>query len=194
MEFSTYIIKKNTDKTVTWGKGTVLTLIVAALIMGLTGFVKTASVLFILAVIAGIVMFVIKKGNIEPYLITQDKLVITPTSIEIAGVGYEIEKVKDLKFIIHSYNGLRYTEGKSRFSQTSNGMLNFVSFTVDGKETGCRYYLNSEKHTFILCEVLQQFYYKKVPFIEVDRDGNQTWLLKKLDEKELAAFKAKYGY
>lgn len=194
MEFSTYIIKKNTDKTVTWGKGIVLTLIIAALVVGLTGFVKTASVLFILAVIAGIVMFVIKKGNIEPYLITQDKLVITPASIEIAGVRFEIEKVKDLKFNIHSYNGLRYADGKSGFSQTSNGMLNFVSFTVDGKETGCRYYLNSEKHTFILCEVLQQFYYKKVPFIEVDRDGNQTYLLKKLDEKELAAFKTKYGY
>ena len=194
MEFSTYIIKKNTDKTVTWGKGIVLTLIIAALVVGLTGFVKTASVLFILAVIAGIVMFVIKKGNIEPYLITQDKLVITPASIEIAGVRFEIEKVKDLKFIIHSYNGLRYTEGKSRYTQTSNGMLNFVSFTVDGKGTGCRYYLNSEKHTFILCEVLQQFYYKKVPFIEVDLDGNQTYLLKKLDETELAAFKTKYGY
>jgi hypothetical protein len=194
MEFSTYIIRKNNDNTVKWGKGIVLTLIIAALITGLTGFVKIASVLFILAVIAGIVMFVIKKGNIEPYVISQDKLVITPASIEIAGVGFEIEKLKDLKFIIHSYNGLRYSEGKSRFSQTSNGMLNFVSFTVDGKETGCRYYLNSEKHTFILCQVLQQLYYKKVPFIEVDRDGNQTFLLKKLDETELAAFKAKYGY
>jgi len=194
MEFSTYIIKKNTDKTVTWGKGVVLTLIIAALIMGLTGFVKTASVLFILAVVAGIVMFVIKKGNIEPYLISQDKLVITPSSIEIAGVRFEIEKVKDLKFNIHSYNGLSYKEGKSGFSQTSNGMLNFVSFTADGKETGCRYYLNSEKHTFILCQVLQQFYYKKVPFIEVDRDGNQTFLLKQLNETELAAFKTKYGY
>src|ERR1044072_2495473 len=137
MEFSTYIIRKNNDNIVKWGKGTVLTLIIAALILGLTGFVKAASVLFILAVIAGIVMFVIKKGNIEPYLITQDKLIITPASIEIAGVRFEIEKVKDMKFIIHSYNGLRYTEGKSRFSQTSNGMLNFVSFTVDGKEIGC---------------------------------------------------------
>jgi hypothetical protein len=162
--------------------------------MGLTGFVKTASVLFILAVIAGIVMFVIKKGNIEPYVLSKDKLVITTTSIEIAGVGYEIEKIKDLKFIIHSYAGLRYSEGRSRFYQTSNGTLNYVSFTVDGKETGCRYYLNSEKHTFILCQILQQFYYQKVPFIEADRDGNQTFLLKKLNEEELAAFKAKYGY
>jgi hypothetical protein len=194
MEFSTYIIRKNNDKTVKWGSAAVLIFIIGALIMGLTGFVKTASVLFILAVIAGIVMFVIKKGNIEPYVLSKDKLVITTTSIEIAGVGYEIEKLKDLKFIIHSYAGLRYSEGKSRFYQTSNGTLNFVSFTVDGRETGCRYYLNSEKHTFILCQLLQQFYYKKVPFIEVDRDGNQTYLLKKLDETELAAFKAKYGY
>ena len=194
MEFSTYIIRKNNDNIVKWGKGTVLTLIIAALILGLTGFVKAASVLFILAVIAGIVMFVIKKGNIEPYVLSKDKLVITTTSIEIAGVKYELEKLKDLKFIIHSYAGLRYSEGKSRISQTSNGTLNFISFTVDGKETGCRYYLNSEKHTFILCQILQQFYYNKVPFTEVDRDGNQTFLLKKLNETELAAFKTKYGY
>jgi hypothetical protein len=194
MEFSTYIIKKNTDKTVKWGSAAVLVFVIGALIMGLTGFVKTASVLFILAVIAGIVMFVIKKGNIEPYVLSKDKLVITTTSIEIAGVGYEIEKIKDLKFIIHSYAGLRYSEGRSRFYQTSNGTLNYVSFTVDGKETGCRYYLNSEKHTFILCQVLQQFYYQKIPIIEADRDGNQTFLLKKLNEEELAAFKAKYGY
>ena len=194
MEFSTYIIRKNNDNIVKWGKGTVLTLIIAALILGLTGFVKAASVLFILAVIAGIVMFVIKKGNIEPYVLSKDKLVITTTSIEIAAVKYELEKLKDLKFIIHSYAGLRYSEGKSRISQTSNGTLNFISFTVDGKETGCRYYLNSEKHTFILCQILQQFYYNKVPFTEVDRDGNQTFLLKKLNETELAAFKTKYGY
>lgn len=194
MEFSTYIIRKNNDKTVKWGSAAVLIFIIGALIMGLTGFVKIASVLFILAVIAGIIMFVIKKGNIEPYVLSKDKLVITATSIEIAGVGYELEKLKDLKFIIHSYAGLRYSEGKSRFYQTSNGALNFVSFTVDGKETGCRYYLNSEKHTFILCQILQQFYYNKIPFTEVDRDGNQTFLLKKLDETELAAFKTKYGY
>lgn len=194
MEFSTYIIRKNNDKTVKWGSAAVLIFIIGALIMGLTGFVKVASVLFILAVIAGIIMFVIKKGNIEPYILSKDKLVITTTSIEIAGVKYELEKLKDLKFIIHSYAGLRYSEGKSRFYQTSNGTLNFVSFTVDGKETGCRYYLNSEKHTFILCQILQQFYYDKIPFTEVDRDGNQTFLLKKLNETELAAFKTKYGY
>jgi hypothetical protein len=194
MEFTSYIIIKNTDRTVKWGSAIVLSLIIGALITGVTGFVKIASVLFILGVIAGIIMFVIKKGNIQPYVLSKTKLVITPAAIEIAGVVYEIEKIKDLRFVIHSYAGLRYSEGKSRFYQTSDGTLNYVSFTVDGKETGCRYYLNSEKHTFILCQVLQQFYYKKIPFVEADREGNQTYLLKRLDEKELAAFKAKYGY
>lgn len=194
MEFSTFIIVKNTDRTVKIGSATVLSLLIGALILGVTGFVKTASVLFLLAVIAGIIMFVLKKGNIQPYIVSKSKLIITPESIEIAGVGYAIEQVKNLKFVIHSYAGLRYSEGKSRFYQTSDGTQNLVSFTVDGKEVGCRYYINSEKHTFILCQVLQQFYYKKVSFVEADRDGNQTYLLKKLDEKELAAFKTKYGY
>ena len=72
MEFSTYIIKKNSDKTVKRGSAAVLIFITGALIMGLTGFVKTASVLFILAVVAGVVMFVIKKGKIEPYVLSID--------------------------------------------------------------------------------------------------------------------------
>ena len=194
MEFTTFILIKNTDKTVKLGSAIVLGLVTGALVLGVTGFVKTASVFFLLAVIAGIIMFVIKKGNIQPYILSKTKLVITPESIEIAETKYEIERLKDLKFVIHSYAGLRYSEGKSRFYQTSDGTMNFVSFTVDGRETGCRYYLNSEKHTFILCQVLQQLYYKKIPFIEVDRDGNQTFLLKRLNENELAAFKEKYGY
>ncbi|MCS3796611.1 hypothetical protein [Niastella sp. OAS944] len=194
MEFSTFIIVKNTDKTVKLGSATVLGLVIGALILGVTGFVKAASVLFILAVVAGIIMFAIKKGNIQPYILSKTKLIITPATIKIGEVEYEIEKVKDLKFVIHSYAGLRYSEGKSRFYQTSDGTLNYVSFTIDGRDVGCRYYLNSEKHTFILCQVLQQFYYQKVPFVEADRDGNQTYLLKRLNEEELAAFKTKYGY
>jgi len=194
MEFTSYIIKRNTDKTVVSGNNLLLVLIIAALVTGLTGFVKTATVLFILAVAAGIILFVIKKGNTSPLVLSKIKLVISPAAIEIEGVVYEMEKIKDLKFIIHSYAGLRYSEGRSRIYQTSDGTQNYLTFTVDGKKAGCQYYLNSEKHTFILCQVLQEFYYKKIPFIEVDRDGHQTYLLKRLNEEELAAFKTKYGY
>jgi hypothetical protein len=194
MEFTSYIIKRNTDKTVVSGNTIVLVLIIATLVTGVIGFVKTATVLFILAAAAGIILFIIKKGNTQAYVLSKNKLVINSKSIALEEVVYEIEKIKDLKFVIHSYAGLRHSEGKSRVYQTSDGTLNYLSFTVDGKEIGCRYYLNSEKHTFILCQVLQEFYYKKVPFIEVDRDGQQTYLLKRLDEKELAAFKTKYGY
>ena len=195
MEFTTYVMKRNTDKTVVSGNTLVLVLIIAALITGVIGFVKTATVLFILAVAAGIILFIIKKGNTQAYVLSKEnKLVINSTSIELEGVVYELEKIKDLKFVIHSYAGLRYSEGKSRVYQTSDGTLNFLTFTVDGQKAGCQYYLNSEKHTFILCQVLQEFYYKKIPFVEVDRDGHQTYLLKRLNEEELAAFKTKYGY
>ena len=195
MEFTTYVMKRNTDKTVVSGNTLVLVLIIAALITGVIGFVKTATVLFILAVAAGIILFVIKKGNTQAYVLSKEnKLVINSTSIVLEGVVYELEKIKDLKFVIHSYAGLRYSEGKSRVYQTSDGTLNFLTFTVDGQKAGCQYYLNSEKHTFILCQVLQEFYYKKIPFVEVDRDGHQTYLLKRLNEEELAAFKTKYGY
>jgi len=194
MEFYTYIISRNTDKTVVSGTYLVLALAVGALITGVAGWVKTGSVLFILAVIAGIVLAVMKKGNIGAFVLSKKKLVITSAAIEIAGVMYELEKIKDLRFVLHSYFGLKYKDKGSRLHQTSDGTENYLSFTVDGKETGCRFYLNSEKHTFILCQVLQEFYYKKIPFIEVDREGDQTYLLKRLDDDELAAFKKKYGY
>ena len=194
MEFSTYIITKNTDKTVVSGTYIVLVLTVGALIAGVTGWVKTASVLFILALIAGTVLTVMKKGNIGAFVLSKQKLVITTASIEIAGVVHDMEKIRELRFVIHSYFGLKYKEKGSRLSQTSDGTQNYLSFTVDGAATGCRFYLNSEKHTFILCQVLQEFYYQKIPFIEVDRDGYQTYLLKRLDDNELAEFKKKYGY
>jgi hypothetical protein len=195
MEFTTYVMKRNTDKTVVSGNTIVLVLTIAALITGVIGFVKTATVFFILAVAAGIILFIIKKGNTQAYvLLKENKLVVNSTSITLEGVMYELEKIKDLKFIIHSYAGLRYSEGKSRVYETSDGTQNYLTFTVDGNKIGCRYYLNSEKHTFILCQVLQEYYYKKIPFIEVDRDGYQTYLLKRLNEEELAAFKTKYGY
>jgi hypothetical protein len=194
MEFTSYIITRNSDKTVTSGTYIVLVLVAGALVTGLTGFTKIATGLFILAVTAGIVLAVMKKGNIQPYVLSKNKLVVTPASIAIAGTVYEMNRIRDLKFVIHSYNGLRYSEGRSKFAQTSDGTNNYITFTSDGEEVSCRYYLNSEKHTFILCQLLQEFYYKKIPFIEVDRNGYQTYLLKRLDEKELAAFKTKYGY
>src|SRR5262245_20317319 len=77
MEFTSYIIKRNTDKTVVSGNTIVLVLIIAALITGVVGFVKIASVLFILGVAAGITLFVIKKGNTQAYVLSKEnKLVI----------------------------------------------------------------------------------------------------------------------
>src|ERR1700754_4826379 len=114
MEFTSYLIKRNTDKPVVSGNTIVLVLIIAALVTGVTGFVRTATVLFILAVAAGIILFAIKKGNTQPYVLSKNKLVISSASIEIEEVVYEMEKIKDLRFVIHSYAGLKYAEGKSR--------------------------------------------------------------------------------
>jgi hypothetical protein len=193
MEFSTYTIEGNPDKTVKKGTNISLFLIVGALLTCVIGFFTIGTVLFILAVVVGVVLAIFKKGNVQAYVLTKNRLVITPASIEIAGVVYALEKIKDLRFVIHSYAGLDYMEVGLGY-QTSDGMENYVSFTVDDKKTVCRFYLNSPKHTYLLAEVLQEFYYKKIPLIEIDRQGGQTYLLKRLNEDELAAFKKKYGY
>lgn len=193
MEFSTYTIEGNPDKTVRGGTNISLILIIGALITCMIGFTTIGTVLFVLAVIVGVVLAVFKKGNVQAYVLSKNKLVITPASIEITGVVYDPQKIKDLRFIIHSYAGLDYMDRSIGYS-TSDGMENYVSFTIDGKKITCRFYLNSAKHTFMLAEVLQEFYYKKIPLIEMDRQGYQTYLLKRLDDNELAEFKKKYGY
>jgi hypothetical protein len=191
MQFSTYIIEGNPDKTVVTVSNIAAGLALGALLTCMIGLYQIGTILFVIAVIAGVLLAFIKKGNIQSYVLSKNKLIITTSCIEIAGVVYEMEKIRDLHISVHSYAGLDYM---SDGLKTSDGMNNYVSFVFDGKKVECRYYLDGATHTLSLCQVLQEFYYKKIPFIEVDRYGGQTYLLKRLNENELATFKNKYGY
>ncbi|THU41265.1 hypothetical protein FAM09_03920 [Niastella caeni] len=191
MQFVTYIIEGNPDKSVDVAAKIVAGLIAGVFIACLTGFATIAAYLFLIMAVGGIIFAFVKKGNIQSHGLSKSQLLISTSSVQIAGDVYEMGKIKDLQFRIHSYAGLDYMADGLK---TSDGMNNYVSFTVDEKKINCRFYLDGPTHTLTLCKLFQEFYYKRIPFIEIDRDGIQTYLLQRFDDKELAAFKNKYGY
>jgi hypothetical protein len=191
MQFETYIIEENPNKTTVTISNVFAVITMLALVACIIGLYKIGTFLFVFVVIGGVVFALIKKGNIQPYVVSKNKLVITNTAVEIAGIVYQLNNIQDLRFFIHSYAGLDYMADGLK---TSDGMNNYVSFISDEKKINCRFILGGATHVLSLCRVFQEFYYKRIPFIEIDRGGIQTYLLQRLDEKELAAFKEKYGY
>ena len=191
MQFETYTIEGNPDKTVVTVSNIALGSLMGALFTCMAALYTIGTILFVAAVIIGTVLAVIKKGNIQAIVLSKNKLIITTSSIEIAGVVYDLKQITDLRFFIHSYAGLDYMADGLK---TSDGMNNYVSFISDGKKINCQYILGGPTHVLSLCELLQEFYRNKIPFIEVDRYGYQTHLLQRLDDNELAAFKEKFNY
>jgi hypothetical protein len=191
MEFYTYTIEENPDKTVQTVTNIAMGCVIGTLVVYMIGLFAIATILFSIAVILGVVLAIGKKGNIQAYGVSKNKLVINDSSISIAGENYAMEKINDLRFKIASYAGLEYMR---QGLKTYDGMDNYVSFNYNGKDVKCNFYLNSARHTLILGQLFDEFYRKKIPFTETDRYGNQTWIFRQLDEKELAAFKEKYGY
>jgi hypothetical protein len=190
MQFEAYTIEDNPDKTVVTISNIAAVTILAALVVCMIGLYQLGTILFVIVVLGGVILAFIKKGNIQPYGISKNKLMVTTSAVKIADVVYEMDKIRDLRFHIHSFAGLDYMADGLK---TSDGMNNYVSFTVNEKRINCRFYLNGPTHTLTLCRLFQEFYYRRIPFIEIDKGGIQTYLLQRLDDKELAAFKNKYG-
>ncbi len=161
MQFVTYVIEGNPDKSVDVVSKIVVGLIVVIFITCLTGFAIIAAYIF-LAIAVGVIIFAfIKKGNIQSHGLSKNKLIISSSSVEIAGVVYEMEKISDLHFKIHSFAGLDYM---SDGLKTSDGMNNYVSFTVDESEIECRFYIDGPTHTLTLYRVFQELNYKAIQY------------------------------
>jgi len=193
MEFTTYIIRfeANPDKSVKWFFYVAVGGIMGAVGAVVIGLNILATLLFLGTLAFVLIVAMVKKGNIGlDILSAKEKLVITSNGISIAGKNCDINDIKDLRFQINSYRGARSSR---KGLDISDGIENFLSFNYNGKEVKYRFYLNSAKHTQILGQVFEEFYRKKIPFIETDANGYQTWLFRRLDEKELAAFKEKYS-
>lgn len=193
MTFKTYIVEQNPDKSVRFFIPAVIVGILALIILGAMSLYTIAGWVAGGVVGAILVFAVIKKGRIQAIILSKKELIITARSISIDRKIYDINKVKKLEFRIHSFRGMPYSRN-SYEKETSAGMDNYVSFTFDNEEVYCKFYLNSKPHTLHLCRVFEEFYKNKVPFVEMDMSGQQTYLFKRLDGRELDVFKQKYGY
>lgn len=191
MEFSTYIIEPNRDKTVNYGSLIALIGMFSLIIICAFGWYTIAAWWFGILVVLILILAFIKKGKLQGSVLSKNKLVITADTISIAGKEYDIKTIRNLEFLVHSFSGMDYHKG-GQF--TSDGMDNYIRFTVNDEKISCNFYLNSRKHAFILCQVFEEFYKNKTPFIEKDMNNKQTYLFKWLEGKELDAFKQKYGY
>jgi len=150
-----------------------------------------STILFVAVIIIILVAAFAKKGNIQAYQISSEQILLTPASVRIDQKTYKISEVSDIVFVVHSFNGMNYSD--SGDYKTSDGMDNYLSFSYMGLTEECRFYLNSKKHALDLCAVLREYYRSKIPIIEKDMNGSRTWLLKRMETKaEFEIFKTRH--
>ncbi len=192
MEFKSYIIKTNEDKTTNNTQYFVAIGIIACLVFAALSMYNMATIIFAAVVIIVLVIAFAKKGNIQAYQISHEQFVLTPTSIRIDQKTYKISEISEIVFTVHSFNGLNYSDGSSNY-KTSNGMDNYLSFSYRRLTENCQFYLNSKKHALDLCAVLREYYRAKIPIIEKDMNGSRTWMLKRMETKaEFEIFKTRH--
>lgn len=198
MEFRTYTIESNPDKTVQRFSFLILLLLLGMVAAYLLDKQTLATVLFVADVVIIIVLAIIKKGKIQTTVLSKNVLSVSPQKISVAGKEYDFKRIMELVFTIDSFAGM---DAQSPVAQgSSDGMDNYVKFSYEDDEKeedekiSCRFFLRDREHALTLVKVFDEFYRLKIPFIEKDRRGYQTYLFRRLNEKELEEFKKKYGY
>jgi len=192
MEFNTYLIDYAANKWVRFLIAAIILLLAGLIIAFVLQDYTMVTILFGVGIVLIVVFAVIRKGDIQVYGVSKNKLVITPEVITIAGKSYDIKNIKDLRFTVHSYEGMNYKSGHSL--QVSNGMNNHISFKAPDGKVRCNFFLNSAAHVKTLAVILKEFYVRHIPFVEMDLADKQTYILQRLTAHELEEFKRKYGY
>ena len=192
MEFRTYTIEANPDKTVNRFTYIILLLVLGVIVCYILKLETIATVLFAASVIIIIVLAIVKKGRIQSVVVSKNVLAVGSEKIVITGRSYDLKKIKQLAFTIDSFAGM---DSMTQMGQVnSDGMENYVKFIYDAEKVQCRFYLQDRNHALTLCKMFDEFYRLKIPFIEKDNRGRQTYLFRRLDNKQLQDFKKKYGY
>jgi hypothetical protein len=135
----------------------------------------------------------IARGDVRNYGLSPDELVVTPEGITVGSMYYPIQLVSEMDFNVEAYNGLYVNDGAMVSGSKSDGMTNDLSFRAGGGKVACGFYLGSKEHVQQLGLLFDEFYRRRVPFIERNR-SRRTYLFQHLNEKQLEEFKARYGY
>lgn len=136
---------------------------------------------------------VIARGDIRNYGFSEEELVVAPEGISVGAMHYPLRMISDMDFNVEAYDGLYVNDGAMVSGSKSDGMTNDLSFRAGGAKVKCGFYLNSKIHVQQLGLVFDEFYKRRVPFVERNRSV-RTYLFQHLNETQLEEFKARYGY
>jgi hypothetical protein len=136
---------------------------------------------------------VIARGDVRNYGLSEDELVVDPEGVTVGAVHYPMRLVSEMDFNVEAYNGLYVNDGAMVSGSNSDGMTNDLSFKANGGKVACGFYLESKQHVQQLGLLFDEFYRKRIPFVERNR-SRRTYLLQHLNERELEEFKKRYGY
>ena len=144
-------------------------------------------------IVVVIIGAVIARGDVRNYGLSTDELHIAPAGITVGAMHYPMNMITELDFNVEAYNGLYVNDGAMVSGSKSDGMTNDLTFRAGGSRVSCGFYLDSKEHVQQLALLFDDFYRRRVPFIERNR-SRRTYMLQYLNERELEEFKKRYGY
>jgi hypothetical protein len=136
---------------------------------------------------------IIARGDVRNYGLSEDELVVSVAGFTIGAVHYPMRMVSRIDFNVEAYNGMYMNDGAMVSGSNSDGMTNQLTFESGGAKIDCGFYLSGKPQVQELAVVFNEFYERRIPFVERNR-STRTYMFRVLNEKELEAFKRKYGY
>jgi len=136
---------------------------------------------------------IIARGDVRNYGFSEEELTVSTAGIKVGDIFYPMKMVKNMDFNVEAYDGLYVNDGAMVSGSNSDGMTNDLKFESGGAVVKCGFYLSGQQHVQQLASVFDAFYQLHMPFVERNR-SRRTYMLRMLNERELAEFKRKYGY
>jgi|ERR1700754_1998255 len=136
---------------------------------------------------------IIARGDVRNYGLSPEDLMVGPDGINVGTMFYPMRMISELDFNVEAYSGMYVNDGAMVSGSNSDGMTNELSFVAGGQRVKIGFYLESKEHVLQLGLLFDEFYQRRIPFVEHNR-STRTYLLKVLNERELEEFKRRYGY
>ena len=137
---------------------------------------------------------IVARGDVRSYGLSEEDLVVSVSGITVGAIHYPFRLVSKIDFNVEAYNGMYVNDGAMvSGSLFLDGMTNQLTFESGGAKVDCGFYLSGKPQVQELAMLFNEFYERRIPFVERNR-STRTYMFKVLNERELAEFKARYGY
>lgn len=134
-------------------------------------------------------------GKLEPEGQLIGKLIFTPDSLTFHQQIFTTSAIKEIKIDINDFKGHKNWRKKNGIFYTytvDSGTESRIEINVNGTIQGFHFQLTSKRHLDDLIAVLGHLYLKGINIKEY-LHGGRTYLLQKLNYKEIQEFKKKYN-